>query len=67
MPAPPRQSTQIIRVGPQRVATVRADGSIAIWSTDPATWVHQLCGLVGNLDNGRAAEYFGDVDVAPAC
>jgi WD40 repeat protein len=63
----PYESTQVVRVGPDRVATVRADGSIALWTVAPASWVTQLCDMAGELDDATRSSYLGSVRAHAAC
>ncbi|MCO1658991.1 toll/interleukin-1 receptor domain-containing protein [Pseudonocardia humida] len=62
-----QQGTQIVAVGPDRVASLRADGSIALWRIDRAAWAAQLCGLVGDLPEPERIRFLGAVDAAPIC
>jgi WD40 repeat protein len=61
------QPTLTEALGDDRVATVRPDGTVALWTVDPEAWVDRLCGLVGGLDEQQRADYLAGVEAKPAC
>ena len=57
----------MVRGGDGKVATVRPDDSVAVWTVAPQEWSVRLCTLVGNLAPAERAAYLIDVDTDPAC
>ena len=69
LPAPlgPAGIDSEIRQLGDRIATVRPDGSVALWRMRPTSWTSQLCELVGDLAEPERQQYLGDVDAQPIC
>jgi WD40 repeat protein len=62
-----QQDTQLVDIGDGRVATVRPDGTVALWSVGPSAWVRELCALAGEPSDAEKATYLGSVPPPRVC